>query len=59
MEHRIEDGDVVRLAELLDWYKQGVLRQSRSATRIWVTIQFTKPQAKVITKAGKQAIAHK
>lgn len=44
MEHRIRDGDVVRLSELLDWYKEGMLRQSRSATRIWLTVQFTRPK---------------
>lgn len=45
MEHRIKDGDVVRLADLLGWYEKKTLRQAQSADRIWITVHFTKPKA--------------
>ena len=44
MEHKIKDGQVVRLADLLEWSTNGTLRQSKSAGQIWVTIHFTKPK---------------
>lgn len=44
MERRINDGDIILLADLLDWNEKGILRQSQSANQIWVTVHFAKPQ---------------
>ncbi len=52
MVHRIKDGDVVRLADLLDWYEKHTLRQAQSADRIWVTVHFTKPKAEAEKPEG-------
>ncbi len=47
MERRINDGDVILLADLLDWNEKGTLRQSQSANKIWVTVHFEKPKKEI------------
>ena len=43
MERRINDDDIILLADLLDWNERGTLRQSQSANKIWATVHFEKP----------------
>ena len=56
MEHKINDGQVVRLADLLEWSQNGTLRQSKSAGQIWVTIHFTKPKGLRTRQQGLHGI---